>query len=295
MKFVIGMAFAVGASLCGLGVAFAQDNSGGPSGPDARSQSTTDTPAGAEVTPSTPPTTTIPVIEETTVVRDTYVTENRTYWSRPIGAPRKAFELGLNTGYTQGFGDLGARRNVKDIAGPGLGFGLNLGYRASPGVSIGLGGTYQELSPVSDVTTAKARGVTAGLDVTLHLTPYDRVDIWGSLGTGYRMLWNVGGKEESTGSVTRRVDAEQTNVLRHGFQLAKIQLGFDVRVSRNVGIGPVIGADINTMLWRDENRGAGSVMMDTRGLSTFLFGGIQGRFDIGGERVDEWTAQMARR
>lgn len=303
MKFVIGAALAAGATtFLVVSAAFAQDQSGTPSGVTSQKAThTTTTTTGAATGDVLPgPVDPVTAPSDQMVVHDTYTTETRSYWGRTIGAPRKAFELGLSTGYTQGFGDVGGGRQARDIAGPGIGLGLSLGYRAAPGVSIGLSGGYQELMSAKDLATARARGASAGVDVTFHMTPYDRLDLWGSIGTGYRFLWDINKSEEvagstPTGTTPRRTRVEDTNVLRHGFELAKVQLGFDVRVSRSVAIGPLVGADVTALLWRDENRGAGSLLMADRGISTFVYGGLGGRFDIGGERVDEFTASMSGR
>lgn len=281
MKFVVA-ALAAGAALGTAGAAFADDT--------IRDTTTTTT-----------------SIDDSSVYRDTYGTEKTGYFSRSLGAPRRAFEIGVAGGYSQAFGDLGTGLAVRDVAGPGIGGVLTLAYRAKPGVAIGLSGGYQQLAAANKSLgkDALTRSFAPGVDLALHFTPYSRIDVWGSIGVGYRLLWDVGGVEgpaagpASVGGArpraARAAATDSTTVLRHGFQLAKVQLGFDVRLTRDVAIGPVIGADVSTLLWRDENRGAGSEMMSDRGLSTFIFGGLQGHFDIGGERIDEWTASLASR
>jgi len=299
MKFVIGMALTSLASLCVASAALAQEA-------PAQQQQVTEQKqvTRTDATTGTAPGTDVPVTQTTSSTSyssETYVqpveTEQRTYWRHSLTAPRDAIELGVSTGYTQGFGNIGRNRTAHDLAGPGLGIGANLGYRLSPYWSLGLHGMYQELSPTSTLANARARGALAGLDATYHLSPFDRVDVWGSLGAGYRFLWDLNGSEDSQvdGSGTTVREASNGNIMRHGFELARLELGFDVRVSKSVGIGPLVGADISTMLWRDEGRGAGSEMMSDRGLTTFVYGGLQGRFDIGGDRVDRMTNRMAAR
>jgi hypothetical protein len=276
MKFMIGLVVAAGASLGLVSTAFADD----PAQTDTSTQSGTTTGTDSTFTSEG-------------YAGPTTLGEKASYWQRSIGAPMKAFELSVTTGYSQGFGKAGGEQQIGDIAGPGIGVGVGLAYRASPRFSFGLSGAFQELMPVEDSVRAQARGLAYSLDMTYHLTPFDRVDVWASLGTGYRMLWDIGERDETMGTV--RQAAVERNVLRHGFEIAKVQLGFDVRASRNVGIGPVIGADVTTFLWSDApGRDTGAMMAD-RGVSTFIYGGLQGRFDFGGQRVDEWRANLARR
>src|SRR5690349_20872645 len=75
---------------------------------------------------------------------------------RPLGASKEAFELDVNTGYTQGFGAISGLRGgaVSDVPRGGIGAGLGLGYRATPELAVGVTGQYQELAPAA----AQARG-----------------------------------------------------------------------------------------------------------------------------------------
>jgi peptidoglycan-associated lipoprotein len=116
-----------------------------------------------------------------------------------------------------------------------------------------------------DQQARAARGVTAGIAATYHFDPYTRLDPWLELGTGYRMLWE-----------DARLPA--SNLLSHGFELARARVGIDVRVSPEVAIAPVVGADLNVFTFQDWT--TSSNIADPR-LSTFVFGGLQGRFDFG--------------
>lgn len=72
--------------------------------------------------------------------------------------------------------------------------------------------------------------------------------------------------------------ATQT-LLTHGFELGRARVGLDFRTGPQVSIGPVIGADLNVLLWEssDANRA-----IPNPTLSTFVFAGLQGRMDFGG-------------
>jgi hypothetical protein len=103
--------------------------------------------------------------------------------------------------------------------------------------------------------------------VQYHLDPQVRVDPWLELGTGYRVLW-----EPLPGADT---------VVTHGLQLGRARIGLDLR-GESVAIAPFIGADLTTFLWQD--LGSNEAIASPR-LSTFVFAGIQGRLDVGGEKV----------
>ena len=194
------------------------------------------------------------------------------YMRAPVRAPRNALEIGINTGYTQGFGDIARGKSVGSTADAGLGVGLNLAYRASPGLSLGAVGQFQEFKPDDRVgTNANVRGMAAGVDATVHFAPYERVDPFVSLGSGYRFLWTM---PKGSGN----------DVLTHGFELARLNLGLDVRVSQDVAIGPMVGADLNLFMWNNPEGSPGNEEIDSRRINTFIYGGVQGRFDVGGQR-----------
>lgn len=189
----------------------------------------------------------------------------------PVRAPRQAFELGVATGYTQGFGNVYPGRPVGDVANAGVTAGIGLGYRVSPGFSIGATGQYQGYNASNVLPRGTTtRGAAAGVEGTFHLAPYDRVDPYVSVGAGYRMLWE-------------RPEGDAPSTLTHGFELGKVQVGLDLRASEGVAISPVIGADVNMFMWR-AGEGAEPTALSRRGLSTFVFAGLEGRFDLGGAR-----------
>jgi len=194
----------------------------------------------------------------------------------PITAPKEAFEIDINSGYTQGFGAIHARPGgaVSDVARGGLGVGFGLGYRAIPELSVSVTGQFQELarSPEQPLGS-RVRGATIGVEGRLHTRPYERLDPWVALGAGYRMLWTA-------------PEGANNNVLHHGLQLARAQVGLDVRVSRDVAIGPMIGGDVDLFIWQNPEGPAGNSVIASKELSTFVFGGVQGRFDVGGARVE---------
>jgi outer membrane protein W len=190
----------------------------------------------------------------------------------PVRAPDHAFELGVEAGYTQGFGAATSDRRLG--AGPGASIGATLGYRITPYWSVGVGGRYQAYSAGgARPSTATLLGATADVHGTYHLSPYHRLDPYINVGAGYRLF-----AESPAG------DAKAT--LSHRLELGKIEVGLDVRSSESVAISPVVGLDVNLFMLR-AGRGMEPGSPGNQSVSTFVFAGVKGRFDVGGARLDK--------
>ncbi|HSQ65604.1 MAG TPA: OmpA family protein [Polyangiaceae bacterium] len=184
------------------------------------------------------------------------------YLDQDVPAPTNALELSVGTGYTQGFGSMQSGVNLQDVITPGIGVDFGVAYRFHPRWAIGLVGQWQGFEPER---ATSANGLTAGLAASYHFSPYTRTDPWLQLGTGYRMLW-----ESHDTSPT---------LLTHGFELGKVQLGVDIRVDKDVALAPVIGADLSLPLWQSVGGGTSVAITDPR-VSTYVFAGLQARFDV---------------
>jgi opacity protein-like surface antigen len=182
-------------------------------------------------------------------------------WQGILPAPSNAFELRLGSGYTQGIGNISPGNRILNVAGAGIGFNLDLDYRITPLVSLGLETQYQEFATENNIGS---RGLAMNLGITGHAAPLHRVDPFLRLGTGYRLLWDVG-----------PTNAPTTNNMFHGFDALTAKLGIDFRVTKDAAFAPVIGADLQTFSW------VNGTSLGTTQLATFVYGGLQGRFDWG--------------
>jgi len=190
-------------------------------------------------------------------------------------APKQATEIGVEGGYTQPFGTLTSGRSISDIAKAGGGVGLTYAYRIDPHWSIGLTGQFHESAPASDLgPNASVRGVATGIIATYHVLPFRTIDPYASLGTGYRFLWVV-------------PRGANDNDMIHGLELGRALGGVDFRVSKDVAMGPLVGADVNLFLWDHLQSTGTNVEITDVHPTTFVFAGVGGRFDIGGKRVPE--------
>jgi hypothetical protein len=208
--------------------------------------------------------------------------EARDVLGAPVRAPNGAFEIGVDAGYAQGFGNVSPGRGVGEVAGAGGTLGLHLGYRLDPHWYVGAAGQYQGYG-TSNVrgNVGTVRGATAGIEGSYHMQPYSRLDPFVTLGTGYRALI-----ESPPGTAP--------NTVTHGLELGRVEVGLDVRPSESVAIAPVIGADVNMFMWRTGG-GAETAPLTGKGINTFVFAGLKGRFDIGGSREARPEQQVGSR
>jgi peptidoglycan-associated lipoprotein len=183
--------------------------------------------------------------------------------ARPLEAPVNAFEVVVGTGYTQGFGSLQQGVNLQDVITPGLGIDMEVAYRLDPRWSIGIAGQYQEF--VAQRANS-ARGLTGALAATYHMMPYGQGDPFLTFGTGYRLLWE-------------NYPVGTPSLLTHGFEVAKVVFGVDLRASRDVAIAPMVGAAVDVFLWQSVDNGASTAIANPTG-GVYLFAGLQGRFDM---------------
>jgi outer membrane protein W len=200
-----------------------------------------------------------------------------------VVAPVRAWELTLGQGYSQGFGE--ADKNgpsFRDLSAGGPSLQLGFGYRINPRLFVGVyaeGARFMKGSSVPDHT--EIYSAAAGVQGQWHFLPFSRIDPWVSIGTGYRAYW---------------VDRENAGThSMYGLDLARVRIGADYQLGRSVRIGPMIGGTLTVFEAQEEPSDTRIESIDDPGLSTFVFAGMQGRFEIGGQRVTARQARMARR
>jgi peptidoglycan-associated lipoprotein len=63
-----------------------------------------------------------------------------------------------------------------------------------------------------------------------------------------------------------------------------LKVGYDLRLSEDVAVAPIAGVDLNMFAW-EKTSNAPSTALSTAELATFVYVGVQGRFDMGGRRT----------
>jgi hypothetical protein len=207
------------------------------------------------------------------------------YFRERVPAPVNALEIGTEIGFAQGFGRLNAARPFSAGAGPGSAAGVSVGYRIDPRFSIAAEGQYSQFArPLTSPEGSQVRGVTTGVNLTYHLQPTMRLDPWVSYGVGYR---GIGESQPGTASA-----------MSHAIELGKLRAGIDLRTTPSIAVGPVIGADLDYFVaGRAPGGAAGGAETETlsaRRLSTFVFAGVQGRFDVTGTHTTSASTTAGR-
>jgi hypothetical protein len=192
-----------------------------------------------------------------------------------------ALELGVGAGYSQGFGDIAKRRNtVQDLSGPGASVEVDVGYRLSPQFMIGLYGTGSQFARGDSLANGTdVRSVSAGVQAQYHFRPSYTVDPWVGLATGWRGTWlspDVG-KDTSL----------------QGLELARLQVGADYRISPEIAIAPVIGADLSMYLSENGPGLSGYTNLSDPRVNTTIFAGLAARFDVLGKTGSTAVASTA--
>jgi len=206
------------------------------------------------------------------------------YFQRQIAAPSQAFEIGVSPLYNQGWGNLTdtqsvlstVGRHVEDYGGAGIGAELDLGYRINPQVAAGVfvqGSEYDRDSRLRSGTNV--RSLTAGIQGQWFFRPYSALSPWVGLGSAYRGHWivpDVGGNTE-----------------HHGWEIARLQVGADIRASREVAIGPYVMGAVDTF-FTEKLPGQSSRNLNGPPVAGYFGAGVLGRFDVGGKYVAPGTS-----
>ena len=187
----------------------------------------------------------------------------------PARAADNAFELTLGVGYAQGFGDIGSRqRNLTDQSSAGGELQLGAGWRINPNFMVGLYGS-GSIQDTGDYTVgSNVYTATAGVQTNYHFLPSNTWDPWVGLGSGWRALWinhSAGGTDS-----------------RHGIDIARFTTGVDYRVSSQFAVSPYVGAGLTTFLTQELAGEQSFSNVHSPNVNVWLFGGIQGRFDLFG-------------
>jgi hypothetical protein len=198
--------------------------------------------------------------------------DTTTGFDHKVPAVQNAFEVGVATGYTQGGGKLGGNMgSLEDVSGPGGAVEVDLGYRLLPHLSLGAYGTFSKYEHGDSIdSNTDVLSATAGIQAVAHIRPDRSIDPWVSLGTGWKGLW----LDPSSGKTTSL----------QGLELARLQLGVDYRVSKDVSIAPVIGGSLGLFISQDSPMTTDLTEISDKKVNFTGFAGLAGRFDIGGSR-----------
>jgi len=166
--------------------------------------------------------------------------------SRALAEDQTGFEIGFRTGYSIALGKIegGGNADLGDYVSGNLPLWLDLGYRATPNLMVGIwglygfgfiGGTLNDDGCQVNGVSCSAHDIRIGADVQYHLQPFQKVDPWLGLGFGYEWL----SLDVSASALGVNADLG-TDV--HGFQFFDVQGGVDFLpvADTGFGVGPFI-------------------------------------------------------
>jgi hypothetical protein len=211
------------------------------------------------------------------------------YFQRQMAAPTQAFEIGVSGVYNQGWGNLTdsvspraplTGRQVQDVSGAGIGGELQLGYRFAPPASVGVFGTFTEFDADQRLLSGtNVRSILAGLQGTWHVRPFHTLDPWVTLGSAWRGYWIV----PEVGGITSY----------QGWEIARLQIGLDMRASREIAIAPYVSGGFD-VFFSEKLPNIDARNLNPVPVSGWFGAGVMGRFDVGGRYVTPATMTAAR-
>ena len=154
----------------------------------------------------------------------------------PVPMPRRGFQLGIRTGVALPAGKLSEGTAMDALAAAQIPLFVDVGAKISRYVFLG-GYASFALGGVSDRwdrnscrrdESCSTRSAHLGAQIQLHLGSFDRVNPWIGYGLGYEWLWTAGFPETTY----------------HGWEYGRFMAGFDLRLSREWGLGPFIDGTI---------------------------------------------------
>jgi hypothetical protein len=212
--------------------------------------------------------TVLSLLVPTIALADTTSISTDADFDHPVAAASNTLELGVASGYTQGGGKLGGTMgNLEDIAGAGGAVEVSAAYRIIPNLSLGVYGQFSS-NQHGDLLNSDTNifGAAAGIQAVVHARPASSVDPWLSVGGGWRGLW----LDPTSGKTTSL----------QGFDLARVQIGVDYRVSKQVSIAPVVGGNLTMYVSEDSPMTTAYTEIADKKVNLTGFAGLAGRFDL---------------
>jgi hypothetical protein len=198
------------------------------------------------------------------------------FFQKTMPAPSTALELNLSSAYNQGWGNLTDPQSIaaetigrrfQDFAGAGVQFEVDLGLRISPMFGVGAYTTLTGYTNQTEVSGTNVRSLTAGIQGQWFIRPYRAFCPWIALGSAYRGVWVI---PEFVGMTSRQ-----------GWQIARLQVGTDFRLSNDIAVAPYLAGDINVIFGEKLPLGEYRNLSGPPAFATFT-AGILGRFDMFG-------------
>jgi hypothetical protein len=204
-------------------------------------------------------------------------------------------QVGVRTGYGGGSGIVYHGLSVMDATSGSIPIYIDLGVRVIPQFYAGLygswGAQFIKNNPVScpGELDCKTNQYRFGVEFDFHPTPHNRLDGYIGLGGGYEILHtSINGTLDVPTPLGTLPAQASAGIIDRGWEFATLTGGFDYRINRGVGIGPVLSASLAEYGVHSGNQSASingtqvsntPVAPVTHGLHELYFAGIRGTFN----------------
>lgn len=182
-----------------------------------------------------------------------------------IPAVDQALEVTVGLLSAHGAGNIGGDLPaVRDVGGSGLAIDASVGWRATRNFSFG---GYLNAAGFGNPDDAGDGAATfaAGIKADWHFMPAAKLDPWVSLGTGVKAMAIESGGDERAFT---------------GLEIARLQVGLDIRRSSRFAWGPVIGVSATQFNTQYDDEMDVELDIDDKELSWTVSVGVLGRFDM---------------
>jgi hypothetical protein len=186
------------------------------------------------------------------------------------------FEGSLRIGYGIALGDIARDDSLSDSVSGQVPFALDLGYRVSPNLFIGLygqygigilGGSFSDACDLSSQISCSAHDIRLGIEAHYHILPRQKLDPWLGLGFGYEWL-----------GISISGGGNDASATFSGFEFVSLQAGLDIAVAQHFYLGPFLSLSLAEY---------SSTSLDCSGATAVCDGlGVSG--DIQNKTLHEW-------
>ncbi|HMJ10422.1 MAG TPA: hypothetical protein VK524_03395 [Polyangiaceae bacterium] len=190
------------------------------------------------------------------------------------GGGDSKFFIGLRLGYGIPLGKVGSipdgEIKLNDVVAGQVPIWVDLGYRVTPNLLLGLYGIYGITIMgdfCDDADSCSAKDLRFGIQAQYHVSPGESFNPWFGLGIGYEIL---------------DYSVEDDNVVGEGsfkgFEFAHLQAGGDFKISDAVGLGPFVSFSLGQ--YSTFGFGDSSESFEKKAMHEWLTIGARGTFNL---------------
>lgn len=197
------------------------------------------------------------------------------------GASQGGFQFGLRLGYGIPLGKASGADNadLSNVVSGQIPIWLDVGYRITPAIYVGLYGQYgiafvnkdQNTECKADGVSCSASDIRFGVNAHYHFSPGQSVDPWAGIGIGYEILGFSGsGGGQDVSSSTK------------GLEFLNLQGGADFLATSGLSVGPFasfsLGQYSSTSVTAPGIDQSGSI--DNTAMHEWLVIGVRGAYNL---------------